>query len=153
MALHGFVVGCHHCAVFEHRYFLGPKQHFGHARLHGRGRVAQQMAQQNLGELLHQHRRHINPLALEQGQVGRLQRGRGQQSVAKAQPNRIVVGRIPVQNSLQHRRAYAMTGRVQQGVMQGQLGRAGLCNRRDFGALQQVTQKIVSQRQMPLSID
>lgn len=132
---------------------MGTKQHFSHTRLHGRGGLAQQMAQQNLGELLHQHRRHINPLALEQGQISRLQRWRGQQPVAKAQPHGIVVGRIPVQNSLQRSRGHAMAGRAQQGTMQSQLSPTGPRNRRDFGALQQMAQKIVSQLEMPLGVD
>ena len=51
--------------------------------------VAQDVAQQHLGELVHQQRRHVD-VAAEQLQVAALQRRARQQALAKAQPDRVV---------------------------------------------------------------
>ena len=69
VALHGFIVRRHHGAVFEHGDFLRVHQHLSRARLHGRWRIAQHMTQQDVGDVLHQQRRHIHALAFEQSHV------------------------------------------------------------------------------------
>ena len=70
--INGFAVGGHDRAVFLHRDGLHPEQHFGHAHLQSRRGAAQDVAQQDLCELLHQQGRDIDALALKQGQIAGL---------------------------------------------------------------------------------
>ena len=71
-ALHRVPVSGHDRAILLDRYRLNPKQHFGHAHLQSRCGAAQDVAQQDLSELLHQQGRDIDALALKQGQIAGL---------------------------------------------------------------------------------
>ena len=82
------VVGRHHRAVLEHADLLRPEQHLGGARLERIGVGAEDVAQQHLGQLVHEAAAATStPSPLEQPDVRRLDRRRAEQSLAKAQPH------------------------------------------------------------------
>ena len=148
VALHRFVVGRHHGAVFHHGDALGAKQHFGSAGFEWVRLRTQHVAQQHLGGLLHQHGRHINPLALEQRHVTGFERGLGQQTVAKAQPHGVVGSSVGVGQGLQLGLGNVLAGLFKQGFVQGPLGAAGVGNGRQFGPVEQMAQKVVGDVQL-----
>ena len=126
----------------------GAKQHFGGACLHGRRLVAQDMAQQDLRELVHEERRHVHALAAEQGDVAGLERRMREQPLAKAQPDRIVGARIFVGDGRKLLGVDCSARLFDQALVQGDFVGTRFGYRRQFRALQQAAQEIVGDHQV-----
>ena len=128
------VVRRHHRAVVGDRDLLRPEKHLGGAGLDRLGIVAQDVPEQDLGQLVDERRRHVHTVA-EERDIRRFDRVGGCEAPPVAQPDPIVGAGVVVGD----RRDLAVVDvgarRSHQPGVQRELGRAGLGHRRELRAL------------------
>ena len=133
---------------------LGAKQHFASPHFVRIGRIRQQVVRDGLGQQVNKQRRNRDApraVARKQAQVIRFERAGGQQAITKVQEKLVAFTRISVLQRLQASRRDGQAGRLHQRCMQGELGRARLGHRCQFGPGQKKSQIVIG-RQQPAAL-
>jgi len=84
---------------------------------------------------MHEQRRHVD-VALEQAEIRRFERCRGEQARAKAQPDRVVLARVLVLDRSQRVARNSVPRMGEQRLVQGDLAGRGFAYRRQLGPQQ-----------------
>ena len=92
----GGLIRGHDRAILGHGDLLRPEQHLGGARFHRRRIVSEDVPQQHLRELGDELRWHVDAFALEQADVGTLERIGADDTRPKAQPYAVIFPRVRI---------------------------------------------------------
>jgi hypothetical protein len=144
---HGFEVREQHVPVLKRRLLLPPEQ-LGGAQAQRVVAAVEEVPEDHVRELLEEQRRHVDR-PLEQAHVAALDRARGEQPVAEAQQQAVVVARVLVPQALDLRRRDRAARLLHQRGVQAPLGVARLLYRMDLGPQVIRAQEIVGDGQPP----
>ena len=152
-----FLVGGHGVAFLKGNLLIAEQQ-FRRPRLERRWAVIENIAENDLRQLVEEKRRDRRPGLVRRGRrnketlIGAFQIGRGQQAVAEGQGDVIVLAGIGIGQRRQFDRRHRAARRGHQRAMQRPLGVAGLSDRRNLGPQQIGAQEIVADRKASLVV-
>ncbi len=100
---------------------------------------------------MNEQRRHVDAFGAEQPHVRRLERRRGDQPIAEAQPDPVVLARVLVGDRVDLARGDGPARMRHQRVVQGELGGARIRHGRELGAREVAPQERVGDREAPVA--